>query len=523
MSRLVVTYDMPLYVAMKTNKFQQIERVDRLDRVERPHKMDRVLRSAHATGHRPPPKAIAGRRRTRTWPTQNTECLNKSQCPKKLRITYNKCKVSKKEVKMVLRAIGIIVSSFGFLYQTTQLLTIYLSGRTSVDNRVELLKHSELPAITICLPTFMSMNKFANHVLRDSTRQQSRDLFEQYSDFRINFVEWNKSSIKWQKELHKKFITEAFPKENISLIDIFDKISVEELELYKFDSLAMTESETLVELSRPIPFASIAPFSDPRKCFTFFNEFDKNYRNKKFKLIRLEMRFKHDNHTFPVDEYYTGDFHIAIHSANFLPQYAREESFKNLRMNQINAISFSETRTTLLPQPYDTNCKVYQFDDTGQENMRSDCHQKCVDHFLLHKYPEVKCISTNANFKLVRRDNLDDFAHLSLCNYGNFAKEFNKEMVHSQLKEDHECAKRCLKNCRESFYDFTIDVIKGHSDITMRNEFSITLQHNRFPDQIIEHKPIMSWIELMSNFGGLLGMWLGLSVAFVFQYFIRFI
>ena len=46
---------------------------------------------------------------------------------------------AKEKVKTIARTLVIILSAFGFLYQTSQLLSIYLSGKTSVDNRVERL------------------------------------------------------------------------------------------------------------------------------------------------------------------------------------------------------------------------------------------------------------------------------------------------------------------------------------------------------------------------------------------------
>ena len=44
-----------------------------------------------------------------------------------------------------------------------------------------------------------------------------------------------------------------------------------------------------------------------------------------------------------------------------------------------------------------------------------------------------------------------------------------------------------------------------------------TIQHNQLPDVLVRHMPEMSFISFVSNFGGLLGMWLGLSVLIIFD------
>src|SRR5690349_18205400 len=45
----------------------------------------------------------------------------------------------KDQIKFILRLVVITLCSIGLSYQLSQLLSIYLSGKTSVDNRVERL------------------------------------------------------------------------------------------------------------------------------------------------------------------------------------------------------------------------------------------------------------------------------------------------------------------------------------------------------------------------------------------------
>ena len=429
----------------------------------------------------------------------------------------------KDKIKIILRTLGFFFSAIGFLYQMSELLSIYFSGKTSVDNRVERLKHSELPAITVCLPTFVSMNKFAENLLKNSKNQTLKELYARYQRFKNMNINWNDNRTKLEQEKIYKKMFEIYPQIQVPIIDLFTKISLDPLEMVKYETLAFNESDSLNELVQPKILESIVPFSDPRKCFTMFSAFDQNYHKKKFNLISLEIHLKHDNYTFPVKQYLTGDFHIALHSPNTLPNYIREETFKQLKIGKINVLSYSEIVTHRLRAPYDTNCKDYKLDYKGEHNMRSDCIQKCIDENLLKEFPEIQCLFTNSNYKLIRKDNLFNLSRYSLCNSNSFGKDLNSKMADRQILLQTYCDQMCLKNCQETFYNFAMDVVKVHSYLKSNDEFTIQLQHNRFPDQIITYKPIMSWIELVSDFGGLLGVWLGLSIAFLLQFFINFI
>ena len=425
----------------------------------------------------------------------------------------------KAQIKLFLKALIIIISTAGFIYQTEQLLNVYMSGKTSVDNRVESVKHSELPAITICLPTFLSMDRFAEHILKDSKDPTYTEVYEKYQEFKSSFSTWNNQARSDQDEIFERMVNEIFPNTNISIGDIFTEIIAPTENMTLWEGLAFNESEEMVDLEPPRFFESMVPFSDPRKCLTLFSDFDPNYSDKKFDLILLFMKFTHDNDTFPLSQYTVGDFYVALHSANILPNYIREESFKKLEMGKVNAISYQATHTRRLPAPFDTNCKVYRLDEEGSHNMRSDCIQKCIDKRLNQLFPEINCLFTKNNYKLIRRENLFKLSGYQLCNYFLFNETFVNHLVRKQFIEENTCKKSCLRNCDDTFYDFTVEAIKGdeHSWVNRSDEFGLTLEHNRFPDQIINHMPIMRWIDFMSSFGGLLGMWLGLSVVFVLE------
>ena len=107
--------------------------------------------------------------------------------PKKnIELSYEKANVTSNQsaTKISLYVLSMVFCLSCFLYQTWQLVSQYLSGRTTVENRIERLVSSRLPAITVCLPTFMDMNPFADHYLKHSENTQFREYFDEFQKFR---------------------------------------------------------------------------------------------------------------------------------------------------------------------------------------------------------------------------------------------------------------------------------------------------------------------------------------------------
>src|SRR5689334_13686772 len=76
-------------------------------------------------------------------------------------------------VKSILKYIIVIISLTGLLYQSSLLLHDYLSGKTVVAVRVEMIQFDYLPAITICTDKLLSMKK---------AKQIDHNLWQEYND-----------------------------------------------------------------------------------------------------------------------------------------------------------------------------------------------------------------------------------------------------------------------------------------------------------------------------------------------------
>ena len=301
-----------------------------------------------------------------------------------------------------------------------------------------------------------------------------------------------------------------------SVSDLFDNLSADiEIRFKHQGILAFNETAARIVLLIPGKVHSLVPFPHPLKCVTLFTDFDPNYRGRKVDLINMVLRFKHNNQSFPYEKYYNDDFYVSLHSPNILPDYKRENTFQKLKMGKYNFIAYSESQTRLLPTPYETKCRVYGLNNSREQDMRSDCINKCIARKLTEKF-YINCFWFTD--KLIRRENLFEFAQAHICDWNKYDMISRNNISNEYVDLETPCDEGCPRNCLESFYAYDVSVPKGNFLLEDHpNYFSISIEHNRFPDQVIEHKPIMEWITLVSDFGGLLGMWLGLSVVFVFN------
>ena len=63
----------------------------------------------------------------------------------------------------IFRVLSTILCTTGLLYQSCQLLSQYMSGKSVVNIEVKREMYSHLPAITICYPEMVSMELAADY------------------------------------------------------------------------------------------------------------------------------------------------------------------------------------------------------------------------------------------------------------------------------------------------------------------------------------------------------------------------
>ena len=135
------------------------------------------------------------------------------------------------------------------------------------------------------------------------------------------------------------------------------------------------------------------------------------------------------------------------------------------------------------------------------QTFHSDCVNDCYQDKMRHL-----CKSDRGFFislSLLRKDQLlNKNQTLKSC----YDPDFNK--FNFTLYMD--CNKICKVECNFIYYPYEIEIIE-------HPEHQLRIRHGEYPDIFVEHLPETTFIGFVCNFGGLLGMWLGLSLFTIFN------
>ena len=153
---------------------------------------------------------------------------------------------------------------------------------------------------------------------------------------------------------------------------------------------------------------------------------------------------------------------------------------------------------SLLEGNYDRSCYNYDTNVTRTNiNMKSDCYLDC----LIRHYGAKCFLSFAFSTSSPLREQNFPLYHDSIknCSFQNFG---NNEPV--QLN----CRQKCKGECYQAQYLFD-----KHAELPEHHhKISVLLNRHSMPDISIEYMPEMTFISLLCNIGGLVGMWCGISV-----------
>ena len=211
------------------------------------------------------------------------------------------------------------------------------------------------------------------------------------------------------------------------------------------------------------------------KCFTFFSFLQQKWREYQTYFYYMFIKINYDFDIIPPSN--LNRIYFAAHSSNVL----LELSFQFYRLAYLKNqyfIKYSFLKTALLDKRYNTNCFEYNLDyKHANFNMKSDCITHCyqrrmneiVNHGVIESYAP-------SHYLLRKQD----------CNYKYYTMD--KEL--QSTKEDSD-------------------------------KIAIYFEHDHMPDISITHIPEITFISLVCNLGGLIGMWLSISMMVVFEEFYR--
>ena len=144
--------------------------------------------------------------------------------------------------------------------------------------------------------------------------------------------------------------------------------------------------------------------------------------------------------------------------------------------------------------------------------MRSDCIANCIQNQLNEENYDIGFPSS---LYVLRKNYLEqDDIREKLAK----SKKFDNDFLNSPLygKINNMCYHNCRPDCVYNYYSFEIKNTKNQDNFQSHKLdyriLTIQLNHGGLPDVVIKYIPQTTFLSLVCNFGGLLGMWLGLSM-----------
>ena len=416
----------------------------------------------------------------------------------------------------IIKYIFNIICIAGLIFQSKELLRGYLSGETVISMEIKHLDEEPIPSLTICISFGFSLHQVCKEdifqIECEKYFKKIQEYFEIYYSKNESLKE-NLSRIEYEfsdtyYDIRKKLLAH-----NIDIVKFLRNHSIN-LHLSKeYDReinlvWAVGKSEINDSFIKKIhrkftdPIDSvIVPNYQVRKCFTLFSFLQEEWRSIKMKFVEISIKLYITYRTMPI--YPKPDFTLAIHSPNTLPNFDEMASFHPSKGHEF---LISQINTELLEEGFDTDCFKYDLDyKHGNYNMFSDCITSCVQNYFMNK----NCIVVGHlyRFQLLDQQN----GSLRECHDEDYLAQFDYYLETYEYK----CKMKCKKDCLFKYYTWTHKEFdqEEHDDKFVIN---VMVHHNYLPDVIIKYIEKTSFISFVCNFGGLLGMWLGLSIMVIF-------
>ena len=433
----------------------------------------------------------------------------------------------KTRIKVLLKILIIIICVSSLIYYSTLLIHQYTRGQTVVNVKIETQKNNQkIPAFTLCYPQLLSMRKIA---------EKYSQLGPTYSSYLSNIQnsselspdpESNWTRFKKVISTNKPTVTEMF---NLSIPWEEEKEGLNThypvlITVYGYHHFRNgTSLESQINDTSPVESVALEQKGRMKKCFTFFSHLKEVWRDYHMEIKWIQIiaypLVKHMSKSY----YMENSIRFSMHSPNTFPQLLNINEFVELNANHTIKMTYNRWKTKLLGHNYQTNCMKYNIDDNEYFRFRSDCINHCIQQ-KLNDCSLRKSLEKNSTYReclfptdaLWRRPAFNLYRDIKLCRFWEQFTSFEC-LFYSMGQIENQCIDRCRPDCVKRYYFTDIRSSRENKKGLMR----LTIVHDQYPDQVTEHLPEMTFISFASNFGGLLGMWLGLSALALLKYILK--
>lgn len=446
---------------------------------------------------------------------------------------------TKKKLKLFGKISICFFSLIGLVIQTWLLSIQFNEKKTTVNTELKTERYTHLPAVTVCYPIFTSLHLLSNRYPQLEEEYEKYEntvaklLSESENQYNINTNESIDAYFNSIAKLREEY--EYLLSRRMGVFNMFD-YSLPYRFIVKNGENSFTENsiyalvpglhyntsdgnklstETIMDET---PIESISfPYVDgsPHKCFTFFSIFREKWKSFKMIFKEIYLFIRHDHRwNAPIYKKNNMILYFAMHSPNSIPPFNRL-NYLQLEVGFAYSIAYSRIKSKLLEPPYATNCYDYRNNKMTEAQSRSECIEICVNKMLRKCVPCLHRSGTVFRKETIAKNEM-------MCTFRtsyDCLNAKNKEYNHVLLNDL--CENECKNDCDQEFYDFEIRNKEANHYYSWSSLIDIKVMHRNSPDMMIEHLPKMTLIDFMSSFGGLMGIWLGLSVIAFYDFIIN--
>ena len=393
------------------------------------------------------------------------------------------------------------------LYQSIDLLNEFMSGKTVTHISYGIIRNTTLPAITIC-PHYLDFQKMAmsnenvsilyagylkkiENASKSEINDFSRDLLNYYWKALEIFLNSKKANINIKDDILEN-LTPLNDQRNETIFDVEIRSSIAHGDI-DYD---LIRSKIVNYKMKSIPMESIKiiVYKEIRlttKCYTLFSHSHSSWNTINIDFKEIFIILKLDQNSISIIPRMS--IPIVMHSPNYLPF----DNYNFINHGYYYIIRYSQWNIERLGKGYDTDCREYNPEKYTRSDCIFDCYQDKVKYHCLTQ----DLVGSNILRRIIyfKQRNLN----LSECTVG----------VKKYYESIKSCEDQCHKECHFTYYSFSINIYVE----THENNCGLRIRHNEMPDITIRYIPEMPLLTFICNFGGLLGMWLGLSFYTIFH------
>lgn len=399
--------------------------------------------------------------------------------------------------RKIFKFVVFLLCAVGFIYQFYTFMSLYLTYPTSLEIFVKPIHVEKLPkpVITVCDNNKIRRTAFCKEYPILCYKQKNATLFCKEYTYLCNNGYIKKEDMIIPKKFSKWIL------QNREFVKHYGIRASDVLKLYQNNTseIFMTNEISQLAMCHSLDLSKI-------------NE-KKTYSGKIFVVDRYEignilLNFNLKDIFF---SYQTAGIQVSLHSKDRLSNPFNEGFLVEPKMQYI--VHLRPVENILLPPPYSTNCRQYdeKKDKPFNETFNQDrCIIECKKENWLK---ECGCLSSLYPF------------HFN----GKFCNAEGKKCIMKVNNE--ECYQKCKSSCR--FLDFHYDV-KSFPNYREKYNIFHDLGFNFFnsnataelsfvyikPELLVnENRPRLEIIEIFSFAGGYVGIWLGISLVSIFDFF----